>query len=132
MQFFSVKKWCSANVFSDTKQKHVSWKICKVRKIFDSLLGSCLHFIFNVKRVEIRKMSEVFWANMFCWLWDFLLEIWNQKKKKFDAVYWNMWINIKKLYARNNIFNKIIPNMRFWIIYISVQILFLGDCFRMF
>ena len=24
--------WCSANFFSDKKQKHVCWKICKVRK----------------------------------------------------------------------------------------------------
>ena len=35
MQFLGVQKWCSANVFSDTKQeKHVCWKICKVRKVF--------------------------------------------------------------------------------------------------
>ena len=30
MQLFGVKKWCSPNVFSNTKQKHVCWKICKV------------------------------------------------------------------------------------------------------
>ena len=35
MQFFGVKKWCSPNVFSDTKQKPVCWKICKVGKVFD-------------------------------------------------------------------------------------------------
>ena len=34
MQFFGVKKWCSPNVFSNNKQKHVCWKICKVRKVF--------------------------------------------------------------------------------------------------
>ena len=35
MQFLGVTKWCSANAFSDTKQKHFCWKICwKVRKIF--------------------------------------------------------------------------------------------------
>ena len=33
-QFLGVQKWCSANVFSNTKQKHVSWKIPKVRKVF--------------------------------------------------------------------------------------------------
>ena len=40
MQFFGVKKWCSPNVFSDTKQKHVCWKICKVRKVFDCVAGA--------------------------------------------------------------------------------------------
>ena len=34
MQFLDVKKCCSVNVFSDTKQKDVCWKICKVRKAF--------------------------------------------------------------------------------------------------
>ena len=40
MQFFGVKKWCSPNVFSDTKQKYVCWKICKVRKVFDCVAGA--------------------------------------------------------------------------------------------
>ena len=31
MQFLCVNKWCSANVFSDTKQKYVFWKVWKVR-----------------------------------------------------------------------------------------------------
>ena len=46
------------------------------------------HITLNVKRVEVRKMSEVFWAKLyckrsdlffarFCWPWDYLLEIWN-------------------------------------------------------
>ena len=34
MRFLGVKKWCSANVISGTKQNHVSWKICQVRKGF--------------------------------------------------------------------------------------------------
>ena len=34
MQFLGFKKWRSANVFSDTKQKHICWKIFKVRKVF--------------------------------------------------------------------------------------------------
>ena len=38
--FLGVKKWCSANIFSDTKQKHVSWKICKVRKVFGCVAGA--------------------------------------------------------------------------------------------
>ena len=33
MRFLGVKKWCSANVISGTKQNHC-WKICKVRKGF--------------------------------------------------------------------------------------------------
>ena len=42
------------------------------------------HIIFDVKWVDVCKMSEVFWAKLyckisylfssFCWLWDFLLE----------------------------------------------------------
>ena len=34
MQFLGVNKRCSANVFSNTKQNHVCWKIFKVRKAF--------------------------------------------------------------------------------------------------
>ena len=34
MQFLGMKNWCSANIFSDIKQKNVGWKICKVRKVF--------------------------------------------------------------------------------------------------
>ena len=33
-QFLGVQKWYSTNVFSNTKQKHVSRKIPKVRKVF--------------------------------------------------------------------------------------------------
>ena len=40
MQFFGVKKWRIPNVFSDTKQKHVYWKFCKVRKVFDCVAGA--------------------------------------------------------------------------------------------
>ena len=40
MQFLGVKKYCSANVFPDTKQKHVGWKVFKVRKIFGCIAGA--------------------------------------------------------------------------------------------
>ena len=40
MQFWSVRKGCSANVFSDTKQQHNCWKICKVRKVFGCVAGA--------------------------------------------------------------------------------------------
>ena len=43
-----------------------------------------------------------------------------------DDVYWNVWTNFKKMYAQNNIFKKRIVTMRFWIIYILVQISFFG------
>ena len=65
----------------------------------------------------------IFFAS-FCWLWDFLLENLILKKDS-DDVHWNMWTNIKKLYASNNIFKKI-PSMRFWTIYILIQILLFG------
>ena len=39
---------------------------------------------------------------------------------------------MKTLYARNNIFKKRIPNMIFWIIYILVQISFLGTALGRF
>ena len=34
MRFLDVKKWCSANAFSDTKQKNLGRKICEVREVF--------------------------------------------------------------------------------------------------
>ena len=40
MRFLGVKKWCSASVISDTMQKHVCQKICKVRKGFGGVLGA--------------------------------------------------------------------------------------------
>ena len=40
--------------FSDTKQKHVCWKICKVNKALAALWE---HFIFIVKLVEVHKKS---------------------------------------------------------------------------
>ena len=56
------------------------------------------HLIFNVKWIELHKMSEVFWAKLyckvtlndsFCWQWDFPLE--NLKyKKNSDDVHWNV------------------------------------------
>ena len=44
----------------------------------------------------------IFFAS-FYWLRDFLLE---NMELNFDHVHWNMWTNIKKFYARNNIFKK--------------------------
>ena len=49
-----------------------------------------------------------------------------------DDVCWNVWTNIKKLYVRNNIFKKRIPNITFWIIYILAQISFLATALGRF
>ena len=40
IQFLGVCKWCSVNVFSDTKQKYVCWKIYKVRKVYGCVAGA--------------------------------------------------------------------------------------------
>ena len=39
-QFLGVKKYCSANVFSNTKQKHVGWKAFKVKRNFGCIAGA--------------------------------------------------------------------------------------------
>ena len=87
------------------------------------------HVIFNFKRVEIRKISWVLatlyfkMSDLFGW---FLLAL------RFSAT--NSGINKTlmmstgtcglRLYARKNIFEKRITNMRFWIIYSLVQVSF--------
>ena len=68
----------------------------------------------------------------FCWLWDFLQE--NMKLKKtlimFFGTSGQIWI---RCMPEIIFFQKRIPNMRFWIIYISVQILCsFGDYFFFF
>ena len=70
MRFFGVKKWCSANVISYAKQKHVCWKICKIRKGLAVLREQ---IVVNVKLVEIRETSEVFWAKLYCKTSDLFL-----------------------------------------------------------
>ena len=39
-QFLRVQIWCRANVFSDTKQKHVCCKLCRVTKVFGCVAGA--------------------------------------------------------------------------------------------
>ena len=46
MQFLGLKKWCSANIFSDTKQKDVCLKFVKSERILSTLRE---HIIFNDK-----------------------------------------------------------------------------------
>ena len=62
-----VKKWCSANVFSDTRQKYVCWKIFKSERLLAVLRD---RIIFSVKWVEVRKTSKVFWAKLYCKMSD--------------------------------------------------------------
>ena len=40
MQFLAFDKWGSANAYFETKQNHVCWKICKVRKVFGCVAGT--------------------------------------------------------------------------------------------
>ena len=116
MQFLGIKKWCSANIFPDTKQKHVCWKLCIVRKIF-----CCVSYILFSLPNEV-SVNPVIFVPFFCWLWVFLLE--NLKSKKLWWCPLERLGKYKKVYTRNNIFKKRISNMRFWIIYILVQISF--------
>ena len=121
MQFLGVKKWCSANVFSDTKQKYVCWKVYFL--LF--LMTSELRFVKSLTFFEWNyavKQWVIFFASV-CWLGDFLLET-PKLKNVPDNVHCNLWTNIKKLHDWNDIFKERIPNMRFCIIYILVQISF--------
>ena len=88
------------------------------------------HIIFNVKRVEVRKMSEAFlsedllrneWPFSLAFI-GFLLE--NLELKK--TLMMSSGTCRKKLYAWKNILKNRITNMRFWIIYILVQFSFFG------
>ena len=67
IQVSAFKKWCCANNIFGTKQKHVCSKTCEVRNIFVAFRE---HIIFNVKSVEVRNMTEVFWAKLYCKMSD--------------------------------------------------------------
>ena len=83
------------------------------------------HIIFNFKRVEIRKMSEVFWAKLYCKMSDhfgwFLLTlrfsaINSGVKKSSDDVHWNVWTKVvrpKKYFQKKNYKYKILNNLYF-------------------
>ena len=51
MQFLAVKKWGNANVFSDTKQKHVYWKFVKSEGYLAVLRGHIIQ-----KKEKHKKM----------------------------------------------------------------------------
>ena len=81
-----------------------------------------LNFIKWVRFFEQNCIVK--WMNFSLVFFDF--EKIKKLKKNSDNVHWKVWTNMKKLYARywKNIFKERIPNMRFWIIYILVQISF--------
>ena len=93
MLFLGVKKWCSANAFSDIKQKHVYWEILKVRQVFclycESILFSMssesrsVEWIMFCERNFIVKWVMIFAS--FCWLWEFLPENLKLKRNTEDA-----------------------------------------------
>ena len=72
------------------------------------------HIIFNFQRADIRKIREVFWAKMYCKMGD--LFRWFFWGLKFSAINSGIKKNLMmstltcgiKLYARNNIFKKIL------------------------
>ena len=127
--------WASRN--GATKLKHVCWKICKVKQVLAVLWK---HSTFNVKWVEVCKMSKVFeqdcivkcvifFASLF-WLWDFLLE--NLELENPLMMPSGMSGQISKRMHEKNIFKKRIQNKRFWIFIFWSKFTFLGGCFRAF
>ena len=90
------------------------------------------HIIFSFKRVEIRKMNEVFWVKPCCKISD--LYRWFLLAFRFSAANSGIKTTLMiitgtselKLYGWYNIFKKRITNMRFWIIYVLVQVSIFG------
>ena len=108
--------------------RDIMLKIYEVKKVF-ALLWK--HIIFNVKWDEFRKISEVFWAKLYCKMCDFFVVglnetfcwLWweNLKLKKSDDIHWNVWANFmsKIIFSK-----KEFQIWDFWIIYILVQVAF--------
>ena len=60
---FGRLEMVQADVFSDTNEKHICWKIFKV--FWD--------YIFcNNESVDIRKLSKILWAKLYCEMSDLL------------------------------------------------------------
>ena len=114
-QMFFLK--ANRNMFAG---KLLNWK---------SFLAVFWEHIFNFKRVEICKVSEVYWAKLYCKMSD--LFHWFLLALRFSATNSGIKKTLMstgtfglKLYARSNIFKKRITNMRFSIIYVLVQVSF--------
>ena len=120
LQFLGVTKWCCANVFSDTEQKHVFWLY------YESILFSMSSESRSVIWVMFFEWNCIVrWAIFFpsfCWLWDFLLQNLKWKRNSKD-VRWYIWANTNNMRMPEIIFSKKrITNVTFWIIYILVHI----------
>ena len=82
---------------------------------FLAVLGSILFSLSTELRIILAKLYCKM-CDLFCKLLLFLrlsARSFEIKKKFSDCVHWNVWTTIKTLYARNTIFKKRIPNMRF-------------------
>ena len=82
---------------------------------FLAVLGSILFSLSTELRIILAKLYCKM-CDLFCKLFLFLrlsARSFEIKKKFSDCVHWNVWTTIKTLYARNTIFKKRIPNMRF-------------------
>ena len=95
IQVLGVKKWCSANIFYDTKQKYVCWKICKVRSEKGFWL-CCMSILFSVSS-ELRLVKWVRFSEPNCivkWVIfslvfvGFAIHVWNNifQKKNYNYV----------------------------------------------
>ena len=81
-------KWC----FSDTNQKHVRWKIYKVRclTVLQDFIFIMLNELRSLKWVRFFERNciskwVIFFAS-FCWLWDFLPENLKLIKSKYEVL----------------------------------------------
>ena len=109
---------CKCYFLHQTETCLLEFWLCCGSKSFS--MSSELRFVKWVRCFDRNSIVKwVIFSASYCWFWDFLLE--NLKLKKTDDVKWNVWTNIKNLCARNNIFKKRIPNVRFWIIFILVH-----------
>ena len=136
IQIFAFKllqecsSWASRNglvqIFETTQSKFAG-KFVKSERFLGVFR---VHTIFSVKWVKVRKMSEVFLANVwsfflasFCWLLDFLLEILKLKKKSMMMSKVLFSKTCPKHYFQKKNFESFI----FW-----SKFRFFGDCFRTF
>ena len=65
MQLLGFKKWCGANL--TPHRNKFAGKFVKSERFLAVLRE---HIIFNVKRVEVRKMTEVFGVKLYCKMGD--------------------------------------------------------------
>ena len=104
--FWAFRNGALQMFYLTPNQTHVCWKTCKVSKTFGCVTG---YIFYNVKLVEVCKMSEVFRAKLyckmsylfasFCWFWDFLPETLKWIKSKiwdFESFIW--WSNFLGLF----------------------------------